>query len=61
MRPACSPIVVASPSWGFDASADMLDTADAIKAAAAEDAAALAKCHMVVLVDDVRDPVLDYG
>ncbi len=42
-------------------SAHMLETAEAIKAAAFEDPAPFAKCHMVVLVDDVRDPVLDYG
>lgn len=41
-------------------SADMLETAAAIKAAAAQDPAAFAKCHMVILVDDVRDPVLEY-
>lgn len=41
--------------------AHMLDAAEAVKAAAAEDPDAFAKCHMVVLVDDVKDPVLDYG
>lgn len=42
-------------------SADMLEVGEAIKAAAAEDPTAFAKCHMVVLVDDIRDPVRDYG
>lgn len=39
----------------------MLEAAEAIRAAAAGDSAAFAKCHMAVLVDDIRDPVLDYG
>lgn len=46
---------------GVRRSADMLQVAEAIKTAAAEAPAAFTKCHMVVLVDDVRDPVRDYG
>jgi hypothetical protein len=46
---------------GVRRSAEMLDVSDAIKAAAAHDSSAFAKCHMVVLVDSVRDPVRDYG
>lgn len=46
---------------GVRRSAHMLEAAEAIQAAAAEHPAAFAKCHMVVLVDDLRDPVRDYG
>jgi hypothetical protein len=42
-------------------SAALLDVGEAIKAAAATDPDAFAKCHMVVLVDDVRDPAREYG
>lgn len=46
---------------GVRRSAHMLEAAEAIKTAAGQDPAAFAKCHMVVLVDDIRDPVRDYG
>ena len=45
---------------GVRRSADMLEVAEAIKAAAAQDPAGFARCHMVVLVDSVSDPVREY-
>ncbi|MBI5066941.1 MAG: hypothetical protein HZB56_01790 [Deltaproteobacteria bacterium] len=46
---------------GVHRTADMLDTSEAIKAAAAADPAAFSKCQMVVLVDSVKDPNREYG